>query len=150
SDWLGLLSLVACPVPRPTAPACLDADANGETPARTTAVKVGQNVQITFTLRNAGPGASPPITLQLFTFDPPGIGEFLAVVDCRGCAINSTKTVLEWAGVAPGDHVLTATLRAIGHPTDGPMGGTMIGDDYEWLAGFFALPMAAVLGGPDG
>ncbi|HJW22544.1 MAG TPA: hypothetical protein VJ506_08965 [Candidatus Limnocylindrales bacterium] len=153
SDWLALLTLVACPTPRPTEPACLDASASGESPARTAAVKVGGDVGISFTVDNAGPGVSPPITLLLFTWEPPLLPEFIRAVACDGCTIHAADvaSALEWPGVTPGDHRLTATLRAVGHPTDGPVPSSQkAGEDYEWLAGFFALPTVAVLGQPEG
>jgi hypothetical protein len=148
-DWKTLLTLVACPLPRSTDPACLDAAANGATPAKTTAVKVGGEVKISVTVNSAASSASPPMTLLLFTFEPPLAGDFIKAAQCSGCVIDSAGTALEWPGLGPGDHVLTATLLATGHPT-AVAGGTKIGDDYEWLAGFFALPTSQVLGQPDG
>ena len=144
AGWLTLLSLASCPVPRATDPACLDGDANGATPARTTAVALGQDVRISAMVHNAASVVSPPITLLVFTFEPPMPGEWIGIAACNGCQIDSTDLALQWPGVAPGDHLLTATLRVFARPTG------VVGNDHEWLAAFFPLSSSAALHLPDG
>ncbi|HYL39682.1 MAG TPA: hypothetical protein VET90_00075 [Candidatus Binatus sp.] len=144
AGWLTLLSLASCPMPRTADPACLDGDANGATPARTAAVGLGQDVRISATVHNAAPVVSPPITLLVFTFEPPMPGEWLSIVACNGCRIDPTALALQWPGLGPGDHLLTATLRVFARPSG------VVGSDHEWLAAFFPLSSSAVLHLPDG
>jgi hypothetical protein len=143
-DWNTALTVVPCPAPRSTAPACLDTNTNGDMPARTAAVKVGGDVTISMTVRNAAATASPPVTLVLFTFEPPFVPSFLKVTSCSaGCLIAPANAgladLIEWPSLPPGDTVLTATLQVIARP------GGIVGNDFEWLAGFVAKPASEAI-----
>lgn len=142
-DWNAALTLAPCPVPRPTNPACIDATANGATPARTAAAPVGGKVRAGMVIHNAASTASPPITLVLFTFEPPMLPTFLTAVDCNGCRITpgpyDIAELLEWPSLPPGDTSLAITLRVASRPKG------IVGNDYEWLAGLFAKPAAEAI-----
>jgi hypothetical protein len=144
-DWNTELSLVDCPSPRTTAPACLDTKTSKVAPATTPAIAIGGELRITMTVRNAAPSASPAVTLVLFTFEPPMVPSFLAVVSCNaGCRIVPDKIgisdLLEWPGLTAGDHTLTATLKVIARPAQ------IVGPNYEYLAGLWARPATKVIG----
>jgi hypothetical protein len=142
-DWNAALTLAPCPLPRSTDPACLDQAANGETPARTVAVAVGGNVRASAVIHNSAATASPPITLVLFTFEPPMLPTFLKPVDCNGCTISAAPfgvaELLEWPSVGPGDTTLSVTLKVLARPAG------ILGPDYEWLAGFYARRAALAI-----
>jgi hypothetical protein len=142
-DWNMALTLAPCPAPRSTDPACLDTAANGETPARTIAVAVGGEVRASAVIHNSATTASPPVTLVLFTFEPPMLPTFLKAVACNGCKITAgpfgIAELLEWPSVGPGDTTLSVTLKVLSRPAG------IVGPDYEWLAGFFAKPAAQAI-----
>jgi hypothetical protein len=142
-DWNAALTLAPCSVPRSTDPACLDATANGETPARTVAVAVGGEVDVSMVIHDSATRTSPPVTLVLFTFEPPMLPTFLKPVACNGCKITSgpygIAELLEWPSVAPGDTTLSVTLKVLRRPAG------IAGPDYEWLAGLYAKPAALAI-----
>jgi hypothetical protein len=140
-----LLTVLACPQPRPIVPACLDTATNGETPGRTASVKVGESATFSITIHNAGTTTSAPITLLLFTFEPPFVSTFIRPTACNGCRIGTGNVggeVVDWPGSPPGDHVLTVTITATGRPTTGGFGG--VADAYEWDVALYAEPFEAV------
>jgi len=143
-DWNTALTVVPCPAPRSTAPACLDTNTNGDTPARTAAVKVGGDVTISMTVRNAATVASPAVTLVLFTFEPPFVPTVLSVASCSaGCRVVPAPLgladLVEWPSLPPGDTTLTATLKVVGRPSG------IVGTEYEWLAGLVARPASQAI-----
>jgi hypothetical protein len=130
-------------VPRSTDPACLDTTATGDAPARTVAVAVGGEVRASMVIHNSATRASPPVTLVLFTFEPPMLPTFLKAVACNGCMITAgpfgIAVLLEWPSVGPGDTTLSVTLKVLRKPAG------IVGPDYEWLAGLFAKPAALAI-----
>jgi len=137
-DWDTALTLAPCSVPRSTNPACLDETATGDAPARTVAVAVGGEVRISMVIHNSAATASPPVTLVLFTYEPPMLPTFLKPTACNGCKITSgpygLAELLEWPSLGPGDTTLSVTLKVLRRPAG------IVGPDYEWLAGLYAKP----------
>ena len=144
----GPLSIVTCPIPRPTSPACLDGASNGEAPALTEAVRVGGTVSVAITIHNSGTAPSPPVTILFFTYEPPAVGTFLQPTACNGCSIGlgGNANGVQWSGVDPGDHVLTVTLTAVGRPSL----GMDANGDYQWLFAAYAQPYSVAAHGPEG
>ncbi|MEA2674681.1 MAG: hypothetical protein QOI92_1873 [Chloroflexota bacterium] len=142
-DWKTALTLAPCSVPRSIDPACLDETATGEAPARTVAVAVGGEVRASMMIHNSAATASPPVTLILFTFEPPMLPTFLKPIACNGCRITEgpygIAELLEWPSVAPGDTTLSITLKVLRRPAG------LVGPDYEWLAGLYAKPAAQAI-----
>jgi hypothetical protein len=133
------MSIVHCPSPA-TATTCLDANHI----RRTRGVRIGGTATFVIRVRNAGTTPSPPITLLLFTFEPPMVTTFLKPVACNGCAISKNgggfDYGLEWPAVWPGIHDLKVTIEATGRPANGmDQAGA-----YEWLFAAYAEPFAAV------
>jgi hypothetical protein len=144
-DWLTALTLVPCPTGAPTPPTCIDSNATDATPAKTAALSVGQSTSFEVTVRNSSAVASPPITMIVFTFEQPMIQTFLQPTGCNGCTITKSPvgwSALQWPSQPPGDHQLTVTIKAIGHPT------MTVGDNFEWLVALYAQPASELLDQP--
>jgi hypothetical protein len=133
------MSIVHCPSTR-TATTCLDANHV----RRTHGVHVGGSTTVVIRVMNAGATSSPPITILLFTFEPPFVDAFITPSACNGCTISkgagNHDFGLEWPAMSPGVHDLKITIRGSGRPANGmDQAGA-----YEWIFAAYAEPFAAV------
>jgi hypothetical protein len=135
------LRILGCPAQAAPGPACIDTVAVRHT---SRIGHVGQKTSFRIGISNTGATASSPITVLLFTFEPPFISRFLRPTSCNGCTIHGTSPAadygLEWPALSPGRHDLTVTLVATGRPS----GGRDQSGAYEWIFAAYAEPFATV------
>ncbi len=108
---------------------------------------MGQTATIVVTVRNQGTSAAPAITMLLFTFERPFFGTLLSPTACNGCQLHENAGLwagAEWDNLAPGDHRLEVTIKAIGRTND----GLDASGAHQWLCAMYAEPYAKAGAGP--
>jgi hypothetical protein len=117
-----LLTVLQCPAARPASPACLDASGT----ISLGSARVGSPKTFVLRVRNTGATDSPPVTLVLFTFEPPAIGALIRPTSCGGgCSLGSDRYAVAWPAV-PGGATRELTL------TFSPLAAQPSGSLFMW------------------